>query len=303
MSAQTSQYRKQYLLDRSRGIARAVPAGPVREHLDVLRERGLSYDAIADASQIAKATIHRIAKGGTATVRAGVADQLLAVQPAQVLARPNPAAFVPNLGARRRIRALLAAGWRHVDITAAAGYSDESTTPRSAVTLHQQGDWITRETHDAIVRAYQALSGGLGPGDLTRKRALAAGYPPPAAWDDELLDDPTALPAPGWRPGECKTPGCTAEPAPKHAACKRCYGRRRDKRRPDAPKPRVDLDEFMWLIDAGEDPQRATRRLGVSIGAVNQAAVRAGRKDVTRITRSISKSQRASAPSTLEGAA
>ncbi|MFD6094552.1 hypothetical protein ACFWGN_20770 [Oerskovia sp. NPDC060338] len=299
MSTQTSQYRKRYLLDRSRGITRTVPADPVREHLDTLHRCGLSYQAIADASRIAKATIHRIAKGGTVRVNASVALQLLAVRPAQALTRSNPAAFVPNLGARRRIRALLAAGWRHVDITAAAGYAGQ--TPRSAIILHQQGDWIARETHDSIVRAYQSLAGSLGPGDLTRRRALATGYAPPAAWDDELLDDATALPAPGWRPGECKTPGCTADPAPAHAgACKRCYDRKRDKRRPGAPKPRVDLDEFMLLINADEYPLRAAQRLGVSIGAINQAAVRAGRKDVTRITQSITKSQRTS---TLEGAA
>lgn len=301
MSAQTVQYRKRYLLDRSRGITRTVPAGPVREHLDQLRERGMSYDAIGDASTTGKSTIHRIATGVSVTVRRDVARRLLAVVPAQVLDRPNPAAFVPNIGARRRIRALLAAGWRHVDITAAAGYRGASSTPRSAIILHQRGEWIARETHDAIAGAYTVLGGRTGPGGITRARALAAGHPPPAAWDDELIDDPTALPAPGWRPGECATPGCAAEPGRgRGGSCTRCYDRRRRSARSTAlPEPPtqlgVDLDEFLWLVNGGEHPVRAARRLGVSLEAVDRRAARADRSDVTRIITGIAQAEHARA--------
>ncbi|MDF2848994.1 MAG: hypothetical protein K0R97_2976 [Oerskovia sp.] len=301
MSSQTVQYRKRYVLDRSRGITRTVPAGPVREHLGLLRERGMSYDAIADAAATGKTTIHRIATGISVTVRRDAARRLLAVAPAQVLDRPNPAAFVPNVGARRRIRALLAAGWRHVDITAAAGYSGASSTPRSAVILHQRGEWIARETHDAIAEAYNVLGGRTGPAGITRARALAAGHPPPAAWDDELIDDPTALPAPGWRPGECTTPGCAAEPARgRGGSCVRCYDRRRRSARstdlPEPPtEPGVDLDEFLWLVNGGEHPVRAARRLGVSLEAVDRRARRARRSDVTHITTGIAQAERARA--------
>lgn len=46
---------------------------------------------------------------------------------------------------------------------------------------------------------------------------------------------------------------------------------------------RLDLDEWWWLVEGGEDPVRAAGRCGVSITAVARAANRAGRAKLAHI--------------------
>jgi hypothetical protein len=148
-------------------VRRTVPASPVAEHLRGLLELGATRGGIADV-----AGLHTSA----------VCKRLLSVSIEDVMRRPAPAGFVPAVGARRRITALLALGWRHEDITAAAG------GVRSAVVLHQVGDLVSRSTHDALCQAYAALSMTAGPSERTRRAAVAAGYAPPLAWEDTQID-------------------------------------------------------------------------------------------------------------------
>lgn len=248
----TPEYYKRWRLDSSRGIRRLVDAGPVHAHLAQLVAAGWSYRAISEAAGVSATTAHVIARRGQATVRRDVAARILRVRADQVLARrANPAGFVPAVGARRRIEALLALGWRHEDITATSGLPGAR---QSGVVLHQRGDWLAKATHDAILTAYAALSSRQGPSERTRRRALALGYAPPAAWDDDTaLDDPDAAPAEGWRPGQ----------APSRTG--------------------ADLDEFERLTAAGEDPGRAAQRLGVTAGAIAKAARRGGRSRLAAI--------------------
>ncbi|MEV8177221.1 hypothetical protein AB0O99_04135 [Cellulosimicrobium funkei] len=247
----TPEYYKRWRLDSSRGIRRLVDADPVHAHLARLVAAGWSYRAISEAAGVAPTTVHKITHRGQATVRRDVAARILRVRADQVLARrANPAGFVPAVGARRRIEALLALGWRHEDITMASGLPGPG---RSGVVLHQRGDWLAKATHDAILTAYAALSSRPGPSDRTRRRALALGYAPPAAWDDDAaLDDPDAAPAAGWRPDRAHRTG-------------------------------ADLDEFERLTAAGEDPGRAARRLGVTTSAIAKAARRNGRPDLAAV--------------------
>lgn len=84
-----------------------------------------------------------------------------------------------------------------------------------------------------------------------RARAAREGWPVPAWWDPEDLDNPDAT-----------TPGPT-------------------RRRPAG----VDLDEYAHLLAAGEHPVRAATRLGVTPSAVEQAARRHGRDDILTLTR------------------
>lgn len=91
-----------------------------------------------------------------------------------------------------------------------------------------------------------------GPSQRTRARAVRVGLVPPLAWDDETLDDPDAAPAPG---------------------------------------PALDVsalglgevfEDYGWLIEAGENPERAARRCGRTLWAITKAAERHGRRDLER---------------------
>lgn len=163
-------------------VRRTVPAGPVAEHLRGLLELGATRGAIADVAGLHTSGVCKVLRGQSRSLRPGTARRMLAVSIQDVMRRPAPAGFVPAVGARRRISALLALGWRHEDITAAAG------GVRSAVVLNQVGDLVGRSTHDALCRAYTALSMTTGPSERTRRRAAAAGYAPPLAWEDAELD-------------------------------------------------------------------------------------------------------------------
>lgn len=94
---------------------------------------------------------------------------------------------VPALGAQRRIRALMALGYRHSDLTDALGGSEVSYRIAAG-----RSPLITAHTWRAIDDAFQRLSATPGPSERSRKAALAQGYAPPLAWDD--IDNPHERP-------------------------------------------------------------------------------------------------------------
>lgn len=250
-------YQKLWRLERDAGLLRTIDAAPVRAHLHrLIVIDGFSHGAVADAAGTSDTPVGPLLSGDQTQLRRATAEALLAVTPEKIRIRSNLAGFIPAHGARRRIQALLALGWRHEDISAAGGF----TPRRSPTILHQPGSWITRATHDAVAVAYDALSMTPGPSARTRRRAEQLGYAPPLAWDDDAIDDPGATPACGW------------EPTTTHQA--------------------VDLDELMLLVNAGEDPARVLDRVGTNAVAVTRRAERHGRRDVVRAFAAAAKTPR-----------
>lgn len=218
----------------------------------------MSIRGIAEAAGLSPSTISGLAKGQP-TIKRTTAATILAVTPTRVMTRPNRLGFVPKVGACRRIQGLLALGWTHTAISAAM--QDAGVRTQSHHVLHQSGQWISKAVHDAVTDAYRVLGATHGPSERTRVRARRLGYVVPAMWDDDAIDDPTA------RPADVTT------------------GRRGV----------LDLEEWDFLVRAGEHPIRAAERCGVSIDAVAQAANRAGRRDLFRTAeraRNAARSQR-----------
>lgn len=184
-------WEKRYQLDRAQGVPRSfVPAAPLLAHLERLSEvTAVSMTTLADIAGVSPDVVSKWHRGTRHTARRATAARIRALTPEAVLAAAPALGLVPRVGTTRRIRALLAIGWRHQDITAAMG-----TGRPSGVVLNQRGDLVKRCTHDAVVRAYDALWARPGPSDLTRRRAAASGYAPPLAWDEDTIDDPTAAP-------------------------------------------------------------------------------------------------------------
>lgn len=103
--------------------------------------------------------------------------------------------FVPSAGTRRRLQAL-----------AVLGHSASALAPR----LRMSADYVSklrsctnhplmrRSTHDAVTVVYDALwvTAVTSPdGRRCATLAARAGWLPPAAWDDDSIDDPAAQPA------------------------------------------------------------------------------------------------------------
>jgi hypothetical protein len=94
---------------------------------------------------------------------------------------------VPSIGVIRRVRALMRIGWRSADIAEVCGWSSAE-----AVTNLMRRKYVNHKTAATIRAAYDQLSGTPGASIVARRRAEAAGWPPPLAWDD--IDDPNARP-------------------------------------------------------------------------------------------------------------
>ena len=191
-SSQTRAYHKRWKHERAHGLTRTMDAAPVAEHITMLLAAHWSLRGIAEAAGCAVAIPHRINQGHQSRVRRDLGIRLLSVTPESIRTRGNRDGFVLNLGARRRIRAMLAMGHRHVDITEAMTTTEPTIGTTSQMVLHQKGEWIARRTHDAVLGAYNELSMRTGPSTKTARWAVKLHYAPPLAWDD--IDDPNESP-------------------------------------------------------------------------------------------------------------
>lgn len=173
----------------------------------------------------------------------GSTEQIVQWRAAAILAVTPAPPRVDSTGTVRRVHALVAIGWRTKDLAPAMGLS-----PLTIDTFRTHPNpTVYRATAEAVAKAYRTLALKEGPSLAARASARRHGWPGPLAWDADTIDDPTAVP-------ELDTQ--------------------------DTPQRGVDLDEFLFLMDAGEEPRRAAERFGVTLSAVENAARRHDRGDV-----------------------
>ena len=181
----TFRWKKEWRRDRDNGIKRLATPDAAQAHVQELIQRhGVTVRAIADTAGVSPDAISHLSRGLKKSLMATTEKKILAVTAQSIFNRPNPVGFVPNIGARRRVRALLAIGWRHTDLSAKAGFS-------TGTLLSQVGDWISKRKHDAVKAVYDELWSTQGP---STRRPKGPDYAPPLAWDDDTIDDPAATP-------------------------------------------------------------------------------------------------------------
>ena len=179
-----------------------VDAEPVRQHIARLRESGLGLRTIAQHSGVDRQILQSIVSGrperGSGPqrrVRPTIAQAVLDVEAS--LWTTAPSTPVDSTGTLRRLQALVAIGWPQARLAARLGWTATDCSrimrsprlvARSALAVRElyaelwdQDPQQHGVTKQAYVRA--------------RNAAAAAGWPPPAAWDDDELDDPTYDPA------------------------------------------------------------------------------------------------------------
>jgi len=253
-----TRYIQRYLIARAaRGGRRLLlPVTEVQTHLDSLAAQGMSVAGIAAAAHLPPSTIGNILIRRTVKhVRPDTARAILAVQPT-----PRPVSGTPYVYRviaepyARRLRALGVMGWsiRHVAATTGLSY-------RGLCDIVAGGTvQIETTTADKLLDVYRRLSTATPVATnerearsitFVRNHAAARGWPGPLDWDDidDLGEHPTA----------------------------------RDDAQTRAP---ADLDEFMHLVRGGESVDRAAARLGVTVSAIEQAARRNNRPDITELT-------------------
>ncbi|AEI11843.1 hypothetical protein Celgi_1324 [Cellulomonas gilvus ATCC 13127] len=186
--------------ERAYGRPAYVDATPATEHLRALSAAGMGWKRAAAAAGLQSSTVYPLLYGrpGRAAgvprtkARRRTVEAILAV-PMPTLADLGSGAVVDATGAMRRVRALVAIGWsvRALELRTGLG--------RQALDRLAAGEprCLARTAID-VRRAYDELwdSAPTGAGATkARKRAAAAGWVPPLAWDDDAIDDPAAHPA------------------------------------------------------------------------------------------------------------
>lgn len=174
-----------------------VDAEPIRRHVYELMAAGVAYHRIAKAAGVATSTINHMLydrhnRARTQHLNHENARRILAVQADQVAT-----GYVDATGSSRRIRALMAIGWPPSHLGHRVGLNPNyvNEVQRTTTTL--------ASTAHAVAVTYNQLwdknpeHHGVGKQAATRMRNYARtnGWPPPAAWDDDALDDPKRGPA------------------------------------------------------------------------------------------------------------
>lgn len=117
---------------------------------------------------------------------------------------------VPPLGVRRRLRALVAAGFPMAYLSTAMGWGEDPQPVHRIIHGKSSKGFVQHSTHLKAAAAYDKLS-MQSPEDLgftsigiarARRTAAKHGWTPPMTWDDDTVDDPDAFPE--WT-GECGT--------------------------------------------------------------------------------------------------
>lgn len=175
---------------------------PVRVHVLTLQSCGMGLRAIAAAAPCDRKRLQAVLSGQK-KMRPDIAARILAVEP--VLDNLASSTLMSPIGTRRRAHALVAVGWPqhhlalHLDMDPGnfgVMLGREHVIVRRALAV--------RSMYDELWQADPADHGAT-PGGIKRARAYAAdrGWAPPAAWDDDTIDEPTAYP--DWT-GKCGTP-------------------------------------------------------------------------------------------------
>lgn len=179
-----------------------VDADPVRRHATALTAAGLSWKQIATHAGVDYADIRRLLTGDSGRtpprrIRQNTARAITSV-PIPAAPTRDGQALIDATGSRRRLQALLVAGWPLRQLA-----SDSGMTPRVLFDiLHNRSRLVRAYTAAAIRVVYDhhwnssPLDCGVRAQDVRIAQALAVRnrWAPALAWDDDQIDDPDARP-------------------------------------------------------------------------------------------------------------
>jgi hypothetical protein len=154
----------------------------------VLSAAGIGYRRVAELSGFTSKSVYRLLVGQTRPT-AALAEAIMAIT---VDAGPAER-WRDATGTRRRLQGLVSIGWAAKELAARTG-SDESFCGQL---LHHRVR-VQRATAAAVAAVYEELSMLVPAESYGSMRARARGrkrcWFPPLAWDDNVIDEPDALP-------------------------------------------------------------------------------------------------------------
>jgi hypothetical protein len=160
-----------------------------RQHIQALKQAGMSYNQQAKLSGLTVDTIKRIARSKPRTITHKTEASILQLNPGQ--ANPNTTYINPT-GTARRIQALTTLGWDQHTLARQLGIPH----PQLTHIIHYNRR-VTLALANQARTLYDQLWNQAAPLTPVAKMAKTAarknGWLPPLAWDDEQIDDPAHL--------------------------------------------------------------------------------------------------------------
>ncbi|MCU1620673.1 MAG: hypothetical protein JWR28_251 [Modestobacter sp.] len=168
-----------------------IDAGPVHDHLALLRASGIGVERIAALAGMSVSHIRELAAPDrrdspvTRRIRPSTATRILSISVDH--AERAPHSLVDATGARRRLEALIAIGWSPELL------ATELARRPSSLRRSMTSPSVTARTARDVAALYEELSGASPPrntveqrgaADGARAHAAANGWRPPLAWDD-----------------------------------------------------------------------------------------------------------------------
>jgi hypothetical protein len=210
-----TQAARDYENNRSRAIAYGrwqpfVDAEPVRQHVRALGEFGIGWIRTARLAGVSTGGVSKLLYGDrprglapSRRVRPETAMKLLAVEPTLVNLGDRTA--VDGTGARRRLQALVCAGWTQSELARRTGMNRANFAKTIVSGLVEVATLKTaRRLYDELWRGDPVEAGVPSwRAAAARQIATSRGWAPIGAWDDDRIDDPDAFP--DWT-GWCGTP-------------------------------------------------------------------------------------------------
>lgn len=217
-----------FLESRAKTVGRRlgyVGAQPARDHLAALRATGLTLARISLLSGVNRRVMQRLAKQDL--VNAETERKLFALSVSgEIHSISADAAKIDATGTRRRLQALAAMGYHHEGVADMLDM-DRTNIWRLATRYKELVFAQTARDIDALFRKLQMTPAPPGRGAVQAiNRAKRNGWAPPLAWDEDTIDNPSAM--------------------------------------PDLGKEEKDwLDRYCELVDMGVPGERAAERLGL----------------------------------------
>lgn len=167
-----------------------VPADDTRSHINALLAAGIGMTRIGELAGVTRRAIEFVVEKDQRLVKRTTRAAVLAIPLPVCPFGPQIAAGtrIDATGTRRRVQALAAIGWSQQHLSARLGLNPGALYKVASGTIQRVTVSRAREI-DALYRELQEV-----PGPSTRARAIATrkGWPPPVAWDDTEIDDPSA---------------------------------------------------------------------------------------------------------------
>lgn len=187
-----------------------VDAEPVRQHVRALGEFGIGWIRVAKLAGVSTGGVSKLLYGDrprglapTKRVRPDTALKLLAVEP--ILENLGDRTTINGTGTRRRLQALVCAGWTQSELARRLGMNRANFSRTIVSSLVEVATVkAVRALYDELWRV-DPVTAGVPEFRAAAARLIAVSnrWAPIGAWDDDRIDDPDAFP--DWT-GYCGTP-------------------------------------------------------------------------------------------------